>query len=763
VIDYVGQVAAALRVTTIRADGRFTWFGCASPAPTTQRTDGQHPAGARAQLTQALQRQLYRAFYITGAVTPLPFRSVGGSSDEGDPAFVRALAKANTGSGTVDPSWTGATSPGASERTQFERDGMTLCLRGGHADALGGRGAINGGAAGLPVPRELRAVAPGYYTALSNRPFDGQSERRVLRLYWHVTARGAAPLVRALTNTLNEGHVAFRLKVLNDPTAFTRCDAAVLYVFADEFAGLLPLLHAVYPTMAALLNVPIPALTWELAPGVGLAEEPDTGESFGTHRCGLLAEGLVRAHERGQRRLAQRLRAVGEFFAEHGVSFEAPYLHARSTVRYPIFPPVAAPRRAPASHTRLDAADMTERIGQWLAQTALWHGERCTWLGVDAAEALRTRTLGPELYDGLAGIAVYLAELGHAGGGTTATFSRLARGAMRQALATLDSVRPDARYGCYTGWPGVAVAAARVGMLTGDDELDARAADIIARLDMLPRRRRDPDLLSGLAGAVLASLMARHRASSAMQCAHACAEQLVAQTTRDGEEWWRCGATRAGERPLTGLSHGAAGIGLAFTELFAATSDARWAGAARQAFAWEDQWFSAESHNWPDFRDVCGAASRYWQDTPSRTYWCHGAPGIALSRLRAWQVLGDDLCRERALQALDTTRAATLAELNAQTGNYSLCHGLCGNAEILSLGAETFGAVGASWAAAALNVAQHGAERHSAALSWPLGQRGQTPDLMLGLAGIGRFYLRQHVQALPSLLLPHNWLPASSA
>jgi lantibiotic modifying enzyme len=302
-----------------------------------------------------------------------------------------------------------------------------------------------------------------------------------------------------------------------------------------------------------------------------------------------------------------------------------------------------------------------------------------------------------------------------------------------------------------------------VGSLTGDDELEARAADIIAGLGELPQRRREPDLLSGLAGAVVALLMLRHRVPGAMQRATECADRLLSQATRDGERLcWRS-VSRPGESPLTGLSHGAAGIGLAFTELCAVTGATHWADAARQAFAWEDRWFSAEARNWPDFRDVCGAASRFESDVPCRTHWCHGAPGIALSRLRAWQVLGDDQFRARALQALGATYDATLAELNAQTSNFSLCHGLCGNAEILSLGAAAFGAAGNDWAAAALAVAQQGAERHGDSLSWPLGQRGQTPDLLLGLAGIGRFYLRLHAPALPSLLWPHGWLPVAPA
>jgi lantibiotic modifying enzyme len=43
-------------------------------------------------------------------------------------------------------------------------------------------------------------------------------------------------------------------------------------------------------------------------------------------------------------------------------------------------------------------------------------------------------------------------------------------------------------------------------------------------------------------------------------------------------------------------------------------------------------------------------------------------------------------------------------------------------------------------------------------VSWPCGTHsGETPNLMLGLAGIGYFYLRLAVPQVPSVLLPVRW------
>jgi len=133
-------------------------------------------------------------------------------------------------------------------------------------------------------------------------------------------------LVRALTSRLNAETVPFRLKVANHPIRFGRCDAAVLYVPIEAFEGVRAMLAHVAVTMASRLRPRTPAFTLALAPGVGLAESPATGESFGEHRCRLVADGIVGADERGVAPGAARVEAVIVSLAENGVKIDAPYL-----------------------------------------------------------------------------------------------------------------------------------------------------------------------------------------------------------------------------------------------------------------------------------------------------------------------------------------------------------------------------------------------------------------------------------------------------
>ena len=147
-------------------------------------------------------------------------------------------------------------------------------------------------------------------------------------------ASGAASLVAAVTSSLNGMGIAFRFKVLDAPEQFSRCDAAVLYVRATDFEALRPVLRDLHTRPSVQLRERTPALTKPLSPGIGLAEQPASGESFGENRCRLLAEGIVEAHALGVRRPGPRLAVVEARFASRGIDVDAPYLERGSVDRY---------------------------------------------------------------------------------------------------------------------------------------------------------------------------------------------------------------------------------------------------------------------------------------------------------------------------------------------------------------------------------------------------------------------------------------------
>ncbi|RMH15538.1 MAG: hypothetical protein D6696_20460 [Acidobacteria bacterium] len=266
------------------------------------------------------------------------------------------------------------------------------------------------------------------------------------------------------------------------------------------------------------------------------------------------------------------------------------------------------------------------------------------------------------------------------------------------------------------------------------------------------------DYLGGNAGAIAALLRLAHSTGDDawLALARRAAEELAASARRDGAAATWDAAELAGpfgEAPPesatpTGLSHGAGGVALGLFELYAATGDQGLLDLARGALAYEDRFFDRDAGNWRDVRSTA--------ETPSfSTAWCHGAPGIALVRLRAMAVDRErrEHHAEQARTALATTAAAVERALAAPRHDATLCHGSCGLAEVLAIGdrllGETRYAATVGRAAATL-VARYG-ERGD----WPSGipSAGPTPALWLGSAGIGHHLLRLHRPQVPPILL----------
>ena len=102
----------------------------------------------------------------------------------------------------------------------------------------------------------------------------------------------------------------------------------------DDLPAVAGILSRVYAEVSRYLKPGVPTFTKPLARGLGLAEDPGQGESFGQNRCRLLAEGLIRAHEQRVRSLDARLQVVLDCYAAAGVRLDRPYLNAGSADDY---------------------------------------------------------------------------------------------------------------------------------------------------------------------------------------------------------------------------------------------------------------------------------------------------------------------------------------------------------------------------------------------------------------------------------------------
>jgi hypothetical protein len=757
---YLAQIEEVVRAVKVHSPTIYSWFGKPSPRVSASIERELTPRTARNYLLYNLQAQLYNDFYCRGKATQS--RAYESSSRAGGSApFVERLSGANSGGGYWEWGWQ-AKSVDEGGRVSVYKGGLEVAARRRDCTALEGEVISPGIRVGIRYPKELPDISPGFYMALGDSDTGGEESTSLVRLYWNLSAEGAVLLMEKATRALNGSHLPFKLKVINDPASYIRCDAAVLYIRKSDYGGARSLLQRIYSQVGTRLGQGVPALTKRLAPGLGLAEDPEHGESFGMHRCMLLAQGILGAHEAGEQSVQGRLEHVACRFIEEGISLVTPYLQAGSTDDYSFEPPL---KRAALVRKRIDRDDflsVAHGIGSRLAREAIWHEGVCNWVGATpqqgtgmTLESATFQALGPDLYWGTAGVALYLAELwAQTGDGEV---RRVALGAIRQALNRAESVPLADRIGLYTGWLGIILASVRIGLHFGEDE------PLSGGLRLLKRLRDDisgggieyqHDLLGGRAGAIVTLLVLNDTLNdkSLSHIAAQMGDELIEAADKSKLGYsWRARPTSGGPN-LTGFAHGTAGIAYALLMLYEACGDSQYRYASERAFAYERHWFDPEVGGWPDLRTVTAHAQKGGQFA---TYWCHGAGGIALSRLYAHKVLSGSVYKEEALAGLKATGESALVGLPERSADFSLCHGLAGKGEVLLCGYHSLGKE-ATWARQiALDIAHAGIERaHTGNGRWHCGcgpRNGETQGLMLGLAGIGLFYLRLHN---PSVLNP---------
>ena len=433
----------------------------------------------------------------------------------------------------------------------------------------------------------------------------------------------------------------------------------------------------------------------------------------------------------------------------------------------------AAPQLPSAAPARRNSPflETAFSIGAQLCRDALWDGRRCTWLGpsselVDGEWKVIPRTYGPEVYHGTAGNVLFLSRLYRL---TDEPLLRaVAQGAARQALSRLEAVEPAMRVGFYTGWAGIAYACMELGEATEDERWITEGRKIFHAMGEESLEDQAIDVVAGLAGAIGALLSVHQRPARdgerLLDLAVRLGEVLLNKAVQRDRGWSWDGMAGMAQEHLNGFSHGVAGIAWSLLELYRATADDRFKEAALEGFRYERSWYSPQHENWPDLRDpeTMQAPVNPNADGFTLTYpllWCHGAPGIGLSRLRACEILGDEILGDGILRAeAEAALRSTTRDLlspNSGTGNYSLCHGLAGNAELLIYASQILNQP--SLRQAAEQIGWQGIASHERpGVPWTSGmlEAKEAPNLMLGKTGTGYFYLRLYdPEAVPSLLI----------
>jgi len=323
------DLRALLRAVAIRSPMEYELAGRThkvAPFGAGQSPTWSAYAVGQPPLVVDLQTSVYDEAYCRplGSRTEPPFAAA---------SLLEPLSAANAGRDRWESGWTLA---------QLLPNGHAMARKGDLANVFppGEFAAANGGAPSVGAPlhvffaRESRTQQPGFYLANGETPAPFGADSRMARIYWHVAEAGAVPLTRAVTTLLNRYQVPFRFKTLAYSGAYTRADAAVLYFAARYYQIVARLLPSLREAVLDQLRPATPLLTLKLHDGIGLAEDPATGESFGMSRSRLIAQAIWDAYARGLQTEEARMMELAIQFDRAGLSLDRPHLRSGSADLY---------------------------------------------------------------------------------------------------------------------------------------------------------------------------------------------------------------------------------------------------------------------------------------------------------------------------------------------------------------------------------------------------------------------------------------------
>ena len=752
----IRSLAASVRVT---ANDTYVWSGKIHRVVAGQQNSDSEDT--QQSLLQNLSRDIYRRFYCR-LETDTFATSRRTIYRRPNVELELALQKAVGDRVSVSGGW--ILKKDGKKALTAQKDGLHVYPSLGYVPDEGGmqdRVSIN-------TPSVYRNLSNGFFYTIGDRSFDKDCFVDIFRIYCNISSVGAVKLLKLLTNSFRRNGLPYHLKTVNTYDHYDRSDCFVVYCRKSDFEAVRGIFQESYRDASEFLRNQTPALTKQQAPGIAIAEDPGNGESFGQNRSRLIAEGLISAGKRGSTDENASLRQVELVFERENISLESPYLNPGSKDVYDL----ALPRISPAkSKRKKDRRDLKNRpseyeaiaveIGNDLCRTQISSTDRATWLDLHYKPhprlkdeyVLTSSTLGGSIYSGVSGPAIFLAELFFVTG--QPTFQKGAAMAARQALHLVRKKTLGGEAGLFEGAPGITFAAAHIAALIDDKELGRQAIQLAVRDEQNAPQHGHFDLVAGSAGAVIAYLGLYHITGQSRFVKFA---ERAAVRIRNGAEWGKHGCSWPSipgvKNPnLLGFSHGASGIGYALLELFSVVRRPEYRDLAQAAFHYENALYSEAARNWPDFRTDPASSSSDENSISFQTAWCHGAPGIALARMRAFEICQNPSNLFDAVRALDTTCSSLAHSITSDLESYSLCHGLAGNAwvamrcfrsELLDTSKYSKPHV---YQVANRMMAQY---RHKCLKPDNL-SLGMTPGLMLGRSGVGSFFLHLSTPDLPSI------------
>jgi type 2 lantibiotic biosynthesis protein lanM len=282
-----------------------------------------------------------------------------------------------------------------------------------------------------------------------------------------------------------------------------------------------------------------------------------------------------------------------------------------------------------------------------------------------------------DLYSGNAGISLFLINLWNITG--KKRFLEYAKKSVETSKVLLGNkyIHSNHLVGAFIGVGGMIYSLAEIAHLTGDVKNKNFIKKSILSLDELILRDTSNDLISGNTG-LLAVILKLVNSDSYyntpdIKCVISKIVQKILHESKfvDGLRFWEC----MPNRNYVGFSHGNAGIHSYLFKAMKYLGDSRAEEILQESLNYEKKCFSSHKNDWYRSKD---------EKQISYT-WCHGSPGILLSKLLLLSsgYNFDNLDNDIRL-SIENTKAYGFGN------NPTYCHGDLGNLEILNYASKLF-------------------------------------------------------------------------
>lgn len=332
------------------------------------------------------------------------------------------------------------------------------------------------------------------------------------------------------------------------------------------------------------------------------------------------------------------------------------------------------------------------KIADWICNTSVRGSfiKDVSWIGLHFfnEQSWKIEPVNMYLYDGIAGIAVFMSVVIRVR--QIKRYKEMFKCLTNKLFSYTDAVtsgRKDIQMHCtgaLVGEGSIVLSYILLYQITQKKEFLIYAEKHCEILERLIWSDTEYDLLSGNAGTIIV-LVKLYQITER--------EKWMLLSKKIGEDLWGkavktdkiCGwIPQRLKTPLAGMAHGNSGFIMAYAYLLEQTKDRRYVKRIQALLRYEDFLFSEKLGNWKDLRDE----SRSAIGDICANAWCHGAPGILLSRIKLFE---QEEFHEDMLIIRDIKRSAHSLFQNSYRRGACLCHGMAGNYRVMKKYADAFG------------------------------------------------------------------------